>query len=97
MLGLVLCWLPLTVSASTAEPGTEASEKVVYFYAWGGSESVNAYLRWVQEQLAAEEGIRLQHVKVADIAEAVTLLLAEGRRRRAKSICYGSMVKISMF
>ncbi|MFC0444916.1 ABC transporter substrate-binding protein [Pseudidiomarina halophila] len=78
LLGLVLCGLPLTVSASAAAPESEAPEQeVVYFYAWGGSESVNAYLRWVQQQLAAEEGIRLQHVKVADIGEAVALLLAE--------------------
>ncbi|MGQ4275812.1 ABC transporter substrate-binding protein [Pseudidiomarina sp. E22-M8] len=76
-LGLLLCGLSLTLPASGKLLENDASQKVVYFYAWGGSESVNDYLRWVQKQLAAEHGIDLRHIKVADIAEAVTLLLAE--------------------
>ena len=46
------------------------------FYAWGGSAEVNAYIQWAKKELAQTHAIDLQHVKVADISEAVALLLA---------------------
>jgi len=48
----------------------------VRFYAWGGSAEVNAYIEWAKNELAQSHNIDLQHVKVADISEAVALLLA---------------------
>lgn len=51
----------------------------VYFHAWGGSSAINNYLRWAQRELQRDYGIRLVHVKVADIAESVLLLRNEGQ------------------
>ncbi|SIN88158.1 ABC transporter substrate-binding protein [Salinivibrio sp. ES.052] len=55
----------------------EASGQTVYFNAWGGSQDINAYLRWAGRELKRDYGVTLQHVKVADIAETVNRLLAE--------------------
>ncbi|HET8816700.1 MAG TPA: ABC transporter substrate-binding protein [Pseudidiomarina sp.] len=56
---------------------TAARGETVYLYAWGGSSEVNQYLRWVAEEVEAQYQIRLVHVKVADIGEAVARLLSE--------------------
>lgn len=56
----------------------------VYFHAWGGSDEVNQYVRWAQQQLAAQQ-IELVHVKVADISETVALLLRENAQQQAAS------------
>lgn len=60
------------------------SVQQVYFHAWGGSDEVNQYLRWAQQQLAAED-IQLVHVKVSDISETVALLLRENQRQQQRS------------
>ena len=56
---------------------TKAEGETVYFYAWGGSKPVNDYLRWASKEISRRYKIRLQHVKVADISEAVSRLKAE--------------------
>ncbi|MEZ5930398.1 MAG: ABC transporter substrate-binding protein [Alphaproteobacteria bacterium] len=55
----------------------EADGQTVYFNAWGGDETINGYIDWVGEQVQARFGITLQHVKLADTAEAVARVLAE--------------------
>jgi len=55
----------------------KAKGQTVYFYAWGGSPEINNYLRWADTRLNSEYGVRLKHVKVGDIAEAITRLAAE--------------------
>lgn len=55
----------------------EARGQTVYFNAWGGDLAINRYLDWAAARLADEHDIRLQHVKVSDIAEAVTRIMAE--------------------
>lgn len=68
----------LLIAPAWAESEAASSEDVrgttVYFYAWGGSGQVNQYLRWADRQLRQDYGIKLQHVKVSDIAEAVNRL-----------------------
>jgi putative thiamine transport system substrate-binding protein len=49
----------------------EARGQTVYFNAWAGSPQVNAYLVWAGEELKSRFGITLEHVKLADTAEAV--------------------------
>lgn len=49
----------------------------VYFNAWGGDSAINRYIAWAAGELDRRHGVRLVHVKVTDIAEAVTRLLAE--------------------
>ena len=50
---------------------TEAKGQTVYFNAWAGSPQVNDFIAWAGEQLKARHGITLEHVKLADTAEAV--------------------------
>ena len=55
----------------------QARGQTVYWNAWGGDESINAYIAWVGERMAALHEIELEHVKLADTAEAVSRVLAE--------------------
>ncbi|MGY0564809.1 MAG: ABC transporter substrate-binding protein, partial [Paraglaciecola chathamensis] len=61
----------------------EARGQTVYFYAWGGSKPVNDYLRWAAREIASRYKVRLRHVKVADISEAVSRLKAEDGSKSA--------------
>ncbi|WP_029008545.1 ABC transporter substrate-binding protein [Azospirillum halopraeferens] len=54
-----------------------ARGQTVYFNAWGGSSTANAYIAWVAERVRERNGIELRHVKVTDIAETVARVLAE--------------------
>ncbi|MCF8478836.1 MAG: ABC transporter substrate-binding protein [Rhodospirillum sp.] len=54
-----------------------ARGRTVTFNAWGGDEKVNAYIAWVGERVARDHGVTLRHVKVGDIAEVVSRILAE--------------------
>ncbi|MCG9596874.1 ABC transporter substrate-binding protein [Vibrio sp. Isolate25] len=55
----------------------KAKGQTVYFHAWGGSQEINNYLRWADKQLQSQYGVTLKHVKVTDIAETTTRLIAE--------------------
>jgi putative thiamine transport system substrate-binding protein len=54
-----------------------AKGQTVYMNAWAGSERVNAYLQWASGELMQRAGIKLEHVKVSDTAEAVKRVRAE--------------------
>ena len=62
----------------------EARGQTVYFNAWGGELAINRYIEWAAEQLRAEYGVELRHVKVTDIAEAVSRIKAENAAGRAR-------------
>jgi putative thiamine transport system substrate-binding protein len=49
----------------------EARGQTVFFNAWAGSPQINAYIAWAGEELKARYGVTLEHVKLADTAEAV--------------------------
>ncbi|MDE1208764.1 ABC transporter substrate-binding protein [Vibrio aestuarianus] len=55
----------------------QAKGQTVYFHAWGGSQEINRYLQWVDKELQQQYGVTLKHVKVTDIAETTTRLIAE--------------------
>lgn len=55
----------------------------VYFYAWGADEAINRYIAWAGAQVRERFGIPLIHVKVTDIAEAVTRIVAEAAAGRS--------------
>ena len=63
----------------------EARGSDVYWYMWGGSETVNTFVQeYVADRLAAEYGIRLQMVPVTDASVYVSKVLGErqaGRNR----------------
>lgn len=54
----------------------EAKGQTVYFNAWGGSDNINKYLQWTAGRINDEYGVKLEHVKVGDIAEVVGQLEA---------------------
>lgn len=78
---LTLVTACLLSAAAYAQSWQEISDKArgqtVYFHAWGGSQEINQYLRWADEQLKAQYGVELKQVKVTDIAETATRLIAE--------------------
>src|SRR5262245_6117547 len=61
----------------------QARGQTVYFNAWAGSERINDYIAWVGHRVAAEYGITLKHVKLADTADAVARVVAEKTGGRA--------------
>jgi putative thiamine transport system substrate-binding protein len=64
-------------SAEWSDIVAKARGQTVYFNAWGGGEQINAYIAWTAQQLDEHYGIKLEHVKLADTADAVARVLAE--------------------
>ncbi|WP_375254062.1 ABC transporter substrate-binding protein [Yoonia sp.] len=54
-----------------------ADGQTVYWNAWGGSTTTNAFIAWVGDRVAEDYGVTLEHVKLTDTADAVTRVLAE--------------------
>ena len=55
----------------------QAQGQTVYFYGWGGNPQVNDYIHWASQKIKQHHNVDLVHVKVADISEALTLVLSE--------------------
>nr|WP_254813778.1 ABC transporter substrate-binding protein [Rhodovulum sp. ES.010] len=55
----------------------EARGQTVYWNAWGGATATNAFIRWAGEVVEDRFGVRVEHVKLADTADAVSRVLAE--------------------
>jgi putative thiamine transport system substrate-binding protein len=58
-----------------------ASRQTVFWHAWGGSTTTNDFIAWIGER-AAEQGVTLEHVKLADTADAVGAVLTERQAGR---------------
>ena len=74
--------LAATISAPTfaenwQDVEQQANSQTVYFHAWGGSQEINRYIQWAGKELKDRYNVTLNHVKVTDIAETTTRLLAE--------------------
>ena len=54
-----------------------ADGQTVYWHAWGGDTATNDFIAWVGEQVEAEYGVTLEHVKLSDTGDAVTRVLSE--------------------
>ncbi|WP_429181551.1 ABC transporter substrate-binding protein [Aeromonas salmonicida] len=88
LLKSLLCTLPLLASGTlfaddTADEGSrwqqtldQARGQTVYFNAWGGSPEINTYLVWAGQELERQYQVKLVQVKVDDIAQSVSQLLA---------------------
>jgi len=76
-----MAWAFAEPHAATAGDWSEVLAKArvetVYFNAWGGNERINDYIAWVGTRVAADYGVTLQQVKLADTADAVARVLAE--------------------
>lgn len=66
----------------------QARGQTVYFHAWAGDPQINGFIVWAGEQLQAQHGVTLQHVKIGDTAESVSRILAE---RTAGNLAQGSV------
>lgn len=70
-------------SAAESEPrdwqeiANRAAGQSVYFNAWGGDPAINNYIDWAAGRILEQHDVRLVHVKVSDIAEAVSRIMAE--------------------
>jgi putative thiamine transport system substrate-binding protein len=49
----------------------EAKGQTVYFNAWAGSDTINAYIAWAADEVKKRYGIAVEHVKITDTAEVV--------------------------
>lgn len=79
-LGLALACAPALADPLPADWDSVLSEargQTVYWNAWGGSTATNDFIRWAGDQIEATHGVRLEHVKLADTADAVSRVLAE--------------------
>jgi putative thiamine transport system substrate-binding protein len=54
-----------------------ARGQTVYFNGWGGSDVINNYIGWASDQVKQRYGVTVRHVKVADIGDVVSRILAE--------------------
>ena len=85
LLGLACLLAVLSTALSQSHAQAQSWEETlaaargqeVYWNAWGGDERINAYIAWVGKRVWDEYGIRLNHVKLADTADAVSRVLAE--------------------
>lgn len=72
-----LPWPALAQGSEWSRIEAAARGQTVYFNAWAGSERINAYLQWAAGELVQRHGIKLEHVKITDTAEAVKRVRAE--------------------
>lgn len=61
-----------------------ARGQTVYFNAWAGDPQTNAFITWVGQQTLERFGVRIEHVKLTDTAEAVARVLAEKTAGRSE-------------
>lgn len=67
-----------TDSLSDFEALAESARgQTVFFHAWSGDPSINAYIDWVGEEVETRYGIEIEHVRVTDTADVVGIVLAE--------------------
>ncbi|MDH4481021.1 MAG: ABC transporter substrate-binding protein [Rhodoferax sp.] len=62
----------------------QAQGQTVYFNAWGGAPTINAYIQWAGEQVLQRFGVRVVHVKVSDAADVVKRVRNEKAANNAK-------------
>jgi putative thiamine transport system substrate-binding protein len=59
------------LAADWAAVENEAKGQTVYFNAWAGSDTINAYIAWAGDLIKARHGVTLEHVKITDTGEVV--------------------------
>jgi putative thiamine transport system substrate-binding protein len=64
-------WARFADAADFSAVEAEAKGQTVYFNAWAGSDTINAYIAWAGEQVKARYGVTIEHVKITDTAEVV--------------------------
>ena len=76
------------VLADTPDPNdwdavvAAARGQTVYWHAWGGDPRINTFIASVGADLQARYGVTLEHVRLADTADAVTRVISERQAGR---------------
>ena len=81
-----VAWSPTALMAAPLDwAATEraARGQTVRFHAWAGSEPINAYLAWADQELRRRYGVALTHIKVAETADVVRRIRAEKQAGRS--------------
>lgn len=77
---------PETAGGDQWEQTLKAAEgQTVYWNAWAGDSRTNRFIDWVGEQTEDRFDVRIEHVKIADTAEAVTRVVTEKAAGRDES------------
>lgn len=84
LLALGLTPVSAEVPDPTDWPSVEeaARGQTVYWHAWGGDPRINAFIASVGADLQARHGVTLEHVRLADTADAVTRVISERQAGR---------------
>ncbi len=61
----------LAFAAAWSAIEAEAKGQSVYFNAWAGSDTINAYIAWAGDEVKKRYGVTVEHVKITDTAEVV--------------------------
>ena len=79
LLGVLPALFTLNASAQSDWPAVEkaANGQTVYFNAWGGGETINAYIDWAAATVQKRYGVTIKHVKISDAAEVVKRVQTE--------------------
>ncbi len=64
-------WSRTVVAADFSAVEAEAKGQTVYFNAWAGSDTINAYIVWAGEHMKTRYDVTVEHVKITDTAEVV--------------------------
>jgi putative thiamine transport system substrate-binding protein len=64
-------WREHASAADWATVEAEAKGQTVYFNAWAGSDTINAYIAWAGDEVKKRFGVTVEHVKITDTAEVV--------------------------
>ncbi len=64
-------WSRTVVAADFSAVEAEAKGQTVYFNAWAGSDTINAYIAWAGEHMKSRYSVTVEHVKITDTAEVV--------------------------
>ncbi len=67
---------------SFEEIAAKARGQTVNWNAWAGDPQTNAFIEWVGSEVEKRHGVRVNHVKLKDTAEAVTRVVAERQAGR---------------
>ncbi|MEJ7137323.1 ABC transporter substrate-binding protein [Amphibiibacter pelophylacis] len=79
---------PQASKATAAWSAIESAARgqTVYFNAWGGGDTSNAYIAWAADEIARRYGVTLRHVKVSDTADVVRRIQLESAQRQPGTV-----------
>jgi len=81
---MVFCFLSQAAAQDWKAIETAAKGQTVYFNAWGGSQSINAYIEWACQTVQKKYKVRVIHVKATDIGDVVSRILVEKAANKQK-------------